>query len=192
MADRIASFKKIIFLKISNFTGSYSFNELYRRDINTKFRLNREHRGGLAYNWQNRPKQHKPFSNIKFIRESEMLKWLKDFNFYLLPKQVSLNTQMERLYETSEVRNNTADLLGVETNLLIQTQVLKSWNWNRNYSVKYDMTQALKFDYTGQASALVGEPAGVIPVEGKRSRGSMPRACGRCSMCPFYELLWPM
>ena len=155
------------FLKISNFTGSYSFNELYRRDINTKFQLNREHKGGLAYNWQNRPKQHKPFSNIKFIRESEMLKWLKDFNFYLLPKQVSLNTQMERLYETSEVRNNTADLLGVETNLLIQTQVLKSWNWNRNYSVKYDMTQALKFDYTGQASALVGEPAGVIPVEGE-------------------------
>ena len=153
------------FLKISNFTANYSFNELYRRDINTEFQLNREHRGGLAYSWQNRPKQHKPFSKIKLIRESEMLKWLKDFNFYLLPKQVSMNTQMDRVYETSRVRNNTADLLGVETTLLIQTQVLKSWQWSRNYSVKYDLTQALKFDYTGQASALVGEPAGVIPLE---------------------------
>ncbi|PCJ81764.1 MAG: hypothetical protein COA49_04475 [Bacteroidetes bacterium] len=155
------------FLKISNFTANYSFNELYRRDINTEFQLNREHRGGLAYNWQNRPKQHKPFSNIKLIRESVMLKWLKDFNFYLLPKQVSMNTQMNRVYETSRVRNNTADLLGVENTLLVQTQVLKSWQWSRNYSVKYDLTQALKFDYTGQASALVGEPAGVIPVSGE-------------------------
>jgi cell surface protein SprA len=153
------------FLKISNFTGNYSFNEVYRRDINTEFQLNVEHRGGLAYNWQNRPKQHKPFSNIKFIRETEILKFLKDFNFYLLPKQVSINTQMERVYQTSRVRNNTEDLLGVQTNLLIQTQVLKSWNWNRNYSIKYDLTQALKFDYTGQASALIGEPAGVIPTQ---------------------------
>ena len=153
------------FLKISNFTGNYSFNEVYRRDINTEFQLNREHRGGLAYNWQNRPTQHKPFSKIKFIRETKVLKFLNDFNFYLLPKQVSINSQMERVYQTSRVRNNTMDLLGVETALLIQTQVLKSWNWNRNYSVKYDLTQALKFDYTGQATALIGEPAGVIPTQ---------------------------
>ncbi len=159
------------FLKISNFTGNYSFNEVYRRDINTEFQLNVEHRGGLAYNWQNRPKQHKPFSNIKFIRETEIFKFLKDFNFYLLPKQVSMNTQMERVYQTSRVRNNTEDLLGVQTNLLIQTQVLKSWNWNRNYSMKYDLTQALKFDYTGQASALIGEPAGVIPTQEEDPEG---------------------
>ena len=82
-----------------------------------------------------------------------------------------MNTLMERVYQTSRVRNNTEDLLGVQTNLLIQTQVLKSWNWNRNYSMKYDLTQALKFDYTGQASALIGEPAGVIPTQEEDPEG---------------------
>jgi cell surface protein SprA len=153
------------FLKISNFTANYSFNEQYRRDINTEFQLNREHRGGLAYNWQNRPKQYKPFSKIGFLQGSEFFKWLTEFNFYLAPKQVSINTQMERVYETSRVRNNTFDLLGIETPLLINTQVLKSWNWSRNYTFKYDLTQALKFDYSSQATALVGEPAGVIDRE---------------------------
>ena len=150
------------FLKISNFTGNYSYNEQFRRDINTEFELNIEHRGGLAYNWQNRPKNHKPFSKIGFMKNREIFKWLYDFNFFLAPKQVSLNTQMERIYQTNRVRNNTFDLLGIETPLLINTQVLKSWNWNRNYILKYDLTSSLKFDYSSQATALVGEPEGLI------------------------------
>lgn len=153
------------FLRISNFTGNYSFNEIYRRDINTEFQLNREHRGGLSYNWQNRPKNFKPFSKIELLKKLGVFKWLTDFNFYLAPKQISINQQMERIYETSRVRNNTFDLLGIETPLLINTQVLKTWNWTRNYTFKYDLTSALKFDYSGVASALIGEPAGVIDRE---------------------------
>ena len=72
---------------------------------------------------------------------------------------------MQRIYETSRVRNNTFELLGVETPLLINTQVLKTWNWTRNYIFKYDLTSALKFDYSTQATAFVGEPAGVIDRE---------------------------
>ena len=39
---------------------------------------------------------------------------------------------------------------------------MKTWQWSRNYALKYDLTKALKFDYNGQAQALVGEPAGEI------------------------------
>jgi cell surface protein SprA len=39
---------------------------------------------------------------------------------------------------------------------------MKTWQWSRNYAVKYDLTKALKFDYNGSTQALVGEPAGVI------------------------------
>ena len=75
------------FLKISNFTGNYSFNEQFRADINTEFELNIEHRGGLAYNWQNRPKNFKPFSKIGFMKNKEIFRWLYDFNFYLAPNR---------------------------------------------------------------------------------------------------------
>ena len=72
-------------------------------------------------------------TKIGFLKNKELFKWLYDFNFYLAPKQISVNTQMDRMYQTSRVRNNTYDLLGAETPLLINTQVLKSWNWTRNY-----------------------------------------------------------
>ena len=32
-----------------------AFNEQYRRDINTEFQINREHRGGLQYNCKTDP-----------------------------------------------------------------------------------------------------------------------------------------
>ena len=150
------------FMSPGNFTGNYSYNETYRRDVNTEFQFNREHRGGLTYNFTNSPKNFKPFGSIGFLKDLAYFKWLTEFNFYLGIKQFTAQTQMQRRYDTQRVRNNTAALLGVETGLLIPTQVVKTWNWTRNYTLKYDLTQKLKFEYVGDAQALVGEPAGVI------------------------------
>jgi cell surface protein SprA len=146
----------------ANFTANYSYNETFRRDVNTEFQMRREHRGGLSYNFSHSPHQFKPFGKIGFLKDLAFMKWLTDFNFYLGIKQFTASTTMDRQYESSRVRNNTAALLGVETNLLINTQVVKTWQWNRQYALKYDLTQAIKFDFTAGAQALVGEPAGVI------------------------------
>ncbi len=151
------------FLDPGNLSANFAYTENYQRDINTEFNIRRNYRGGLRYDYNGRPKEVKPF---KGLSRSQALKWLTDFNFYPGFKQLSMGTTMDRTYETSRVRNNTAALLGVETGVLINTQVLKQWNWDRNYRVKYDLTRALKFDYTGHATALVGEPAGVIAQEG--------------------------
>lgn len=149
-------------LNPSNLTGNFSYTENYRRDVNLEFALNRQYRGGVTYTFTHNPKQFKPFGKIGFLQGSPFFKWLTDFNFYLGLKQITAGSQMQRQYESSRVRNNTAELLGIETGLLINTQVMKTWNWTRNYAVKYDLTQNLRFDYTGDATALVGEPAGVI------------------------------
>jgi cell surface protein SprA len=66
-----------------NFTGNFSYIESFNRDVNTEFRLNREYRGGLNYNFSHSPKNFKPFGKIGFLRKLEFMKWLTDFNFYL-------------------------------------------------------------------------------------------------------------
>ncbi|MGY8942088.1 MAG: T9SS outer membrane translocon Sov/SprA, partial [Flavobacteriales bacterium] len=157
-----SNFGLLKMLRPGNFSGNFSFNERFERDVNTEFQINQEYRGGLTYNFSHSPKQFKPFSKIGFLRKHDFMKWLTEFNFYLGIKQLTVGSQMNRVYETSRVRNNTEELLGIETNLLINTQVMKTWQWNRNYAVKYDLTKALKFDYNGTTQALVGEPAGVI------------------------------
>ena len=50
----------------------------------------RENSGGIGYNYNNSPKNYKPFSKIKFLKKSKSLRLIKDFNFYLLPKTISI------------------------------------------------------------------------------------------------------
>ena len=148
----------------ANFSANYSYNEQFRQDIYTDNFRNVEHRGALNYTWQPKPKKREPFSNIGFLRNPDYFKLIRDVNFYLLPKQISASNQMQRMYEVSTVRDNMEVLnpnAGFEP--IIVPQVVKTWTWNRTYTVKYDLTQALKFDYQGNAQALILEDAGLIP-----------------------------
>ena len=150
----------------ANFSANYSYNEQYRQDIYTDNFRNVEHRGALNYAWSPKPKKREPFSKIGFLRNSDYLKLLRDVNFYLLPKQVSVSNQMQRMYEVSTVRDNMSVLNPLaDFEPIITPQVVKTWTWNRNYTVKYDLTQALKFDYQGSAQALILENPGLIPSE---------------------------
>lgn len=150
-----------------NFSVSYAYNERYQRDINLEFLSNKNYRGSINYTFSNRPKEIKPFAKIGFIKKSPHLKFIKDINFIPGIKQLSINTEMDRTYETSRVRNNTAELFGIESDVLIQTQVMKTWNWARQYTFKYDLTKSIKFDFNANSLSLVTEPQGVIDREDK-------------------------
>lgn len=150
------------FYDIKNFSVSYSYNEVYYRDINTDWRLNKQYRGAFDYSFNNKPKEIKPFSKVPIVKTSPYLKWIKEFNFYPGFKSLGFHTEMNRTYETSRIRNNTLELSGVYSDMLINTQVQKTWNWNRTYNVKYDLTKSIKLDYSASNVALVGEPRGVI------------------------------
>ncbi len=157
--------KKPRFYNIQNFSVSYSYNEEYRRDIIIDWRLRKSYMGAFDYSYSNPVKEIKPFEKIPVVKDSKYLKWVKDFNFYPSYKQIGFHTEMNRDYETSRIRNNTLELTGVYSDILINTQVQKNWNWIRQYTFKYDLTKNLKFDYTGSNTAIVGEPRGVIDKE---------------------------
>ena len=150
------------FYSLDNFSLSGSYNEIYFRDINIDGRLNRQYQGAFDYTFTNKPKEIKPFAKVPVVKTSPYLKWIKEFNFYPGIKQLGFHTDMNRTYETSRIRNNTLELTGVYSDMLIQTQAQKNWNWNRNYTVKYDLTKSIKLDLTAANTALVLEPRGVI------------------------------
>lgn len=120
--------KKPRFYNVDNFSVSYSYNEIYFRDINIDWRLNKQYQGALDYNFSNKPKEVKPFAKLPIIKDSKYLKWIKDFNFYPGLKQFGFRSEMNRTYETSRIRNNTLELTGIYSEMLIQTQVQKRWN----------------------------------------------------------------
>ena len=96
-----------------------------------------------------------PLSKVKFLSYGP-LKLIKDFNFYLMPKTLSFQTNLDRLYSENKLRNNsTADII-------IPTSYPKAFTWGRNYGLKFDLTQNLKADFTATADARIDEPPGII------------------------------
>jgi len=140
--------KKNHFYNISNFSFNYGYSEIKFRDIDTEFDNQKTYRGGFGYSYGFKPKNIKPFKSIK----KKAFTLIKDFNFYLMPKQITFQTDVDRMYSERRARNNTGFSFPLET------YYQKHFYWNRVYGFKYDITKALKFDFNATNNASIEEP----------------------------------
>jgi len=147
---------------IGNWSASYAYSEIFTRNINTEFNVNKDYRGALNYNFTNRPENISPFRNTKSkLLRSKYLQLIRDFNFYYLPQQLSFRTDLYRSYQESQLRNISSDHLnnsGIEIPVTFQ----KNFVWNRNYDVKWDLSKALKLDFSATNIARIDEPDGRV------------------------------
>lgn len=150
---------KVHLYDISNFDFTYAYNELFHRNIDIEYNLQKTYRGALGYNYNNNPKNYTPFKKVKFLNKYKVFRLVSDFNFFLMPKSVSFRTDLDRGYEENLWRNKTEALL------IIEPTYLKTFNWNRVYDVKFDLTKGLKLEYSAVANARVDEPPGRIDRE---------------------------
>ena len=142
-------------LDVSNLSATYSFNETYSRNVNTVRDLEKNYRGVLNYTYSSRPKNYSPFKKSKALK-SPYLRLLKDFNFYLLPTQFSVRSDIQRYYREVETRNIE------QPDLMITPTYDKNFNWYRYYDLKYNLTKNLKFDFSATNTSRIDEPDGIV------------------------------
>ncbi len=135
---------------ISNWSFTYSYNELFRRDINTAYNMSKTWRGGLYYSFNNNPKLWKPFDKNKFLKKSKWFKIIRDFGIYKGPKQVAFKNDILRTDNENVVRSNFANL--------VRPQFNRQFTWNRGYDLKYDLSKNIKFDFHAMNNAVIREP----------------------------------
>ncbi len=154
---------------IENLSLSYSFNEVFNRNINTEFSTMQEHSGGFGYNFNNSPKNYKPFGKVKFLKKSTYLRLIKDFNFYLLPKTISARTDFNKTYSETKMRN-LASLNALSSVNIIEPDTMfnKMFNITQNYSVKYDLARSIKLNFSTNSRSIVDEPEGKIDTQTER------------------------
>jgi cell surface protein SprA len=140
---------------VENLDVSYAFTEIYHRNVDIEYDLKKTHRGGLGYNYTGNPKPFKPLDKVKFLN-NKYLRIVKDFNFYYMPKLLSFRTDLDKQFSESLMRNKTNAIL------ILEPTYIKSFNWTRDYGLKWDITQNLKLDYNANANARVDEPPGRI------------------------------
>lgn len=151
---------------ISNWSASYAYNELFSRNVNTEYNLQKDYRGGLAYSFNNRPKNISPFKKSKSkVLKSKYFRLVKDFNFYYLPQQISFRTDLTRNYKESKLRNITTEHLS-NAGIDIPATYQKNFTWNRQYDLKYDLSKSLKLDFSATNQARIDEPDGMVDRQG--------------------------
>ena len=138
-----------------NFAATYSFNEIFARNINTEYNVDRSYRGMLSYNYSSRSELVEPFNKVKFLNKGP-LKLIGDFNFYPLPTQISLRTDLFRRYNEVQTRNIT------NPGMILPKTFQKDFLWNRNFDLNYDLTRSLKVDFSSRSTSRIDEPEGRI------------------------------
>jgi len=140
---------------LENFDASYSYSEIFHRNIDIEYYLKKVYRGSLGYNVNLNPKPIEPFKRVKFL-SGKSLRIIRDFNFYLKPRLFTFRTDVYRVYQDKKLRNKS------QNDIPINWTWSKQFDWNRSYNLRYDIARSLKLDYSAKASAYLTEPEGRI------------------------------
>jgi cell surface protein SprA len=138
--------------------ANFSLTAAYNDEKSHSYEVERDNtiQYSLAFNYiySNRSKNYTPFKNNKSLK-SPYTRFIKDFNFSLLPSRVAFHTDFDRTYNEVKMRNIYDD-----RDVLIDSTVSKDFIWNRTYELNWDITRALKFDFTASNQSRIEEIAG--------------------------------
>ncbi|MCZ2130561.1 MAG: cell surface protein SprA [Bacteroidia bacterium] len=143
---------------LENFNVSYSVQKLYRRNQQIEEQIQNSYKGSIGYIVSLQPKPWEPFKKIK----TKHLPFIKDFNLYLYPQSANIRLDIDRYY--SELQNRSNDLYKNPTPRLFD----KNFTINRFYTLGWQISRNLKFDYQSTANGRIGEPIGRLDTEAKR------------------------
>ncbi|HET6243214.1 MAG: cell surface protein SprA [Bacteroidetes bacterium] len=148
---------------VENLSFTYSYNEIFKRDINTEYNETKLYRGAVMYSFSTSPKNIKPFSKSKLLNKSKYAKLITDFNFNLMPSRLSFSTSLDRMFNEVQIRNNSGF-----ADYVIPPTFNKNFTMTRMYEVRHDITKSLKFDFTATNNARIMEPDGKIDTQEKK------------------------
>ena len=140
----------------ANFSLSYSLSKRHNQGSTIVYEDETNWRGALSYNYAPAYKAWEPFKQMK--NQSKWMRIFKDFNLNYLPQNVSFNTDMTRYYYELQLR----DMEALNDPTGIPVSVSKTWLWNRDFSLRWDLSKSLKMSFTSATRAEIEEPYGVV------------------------------
>ncbi|HEY4617767.1 MAG TPA: cell surface protein SprA [Flavobacterium sp.] len=132
-----------------NFTFSQSYNKVERHDFEIDDYLDQQANSSVDYAYSFQPKLVEPFKKSEFMKKSNYLKLLSDFNFNYLPSNISFNSNINRQYNRQQFRQ--VDVQGIGLDPLYR----RNFSFNYQYGFNYNLTKALKLSYTASSSNIV-------------------------------------
>ncbi|HEX5003346.1 MAG TPA: cell surface protein SprA [Bacteroidia bacterium] len=160
--NRTAKAGKPKIYDIENFNLSFGYTNTYHRNFDLEHDNQKEYLGALGYNYSTQSKYITPFSKVKAFQKSKWTRPIKDFNLNFVPSSFTFRTDIQRHYGERMARDLS------EFTFQQPTLYNKSFTWGRQYTLAYDITRSIKFDFTANNLANVDEPYGKIDTEAKK------------------------
>ena len=144
-------FKKFKIVQPSNVSATVHYSENNVKNYSLEYDNFRKYGGSLNYNYSNRAKTIQPFAKSKAFKKPAY-RIIRDINFNPLPSRFSFSTDFDRTYQETKLRNVYTDI-----DILIDSTVSKDFGWNRRYSLNWDLTRGLRFDYSADNNSRIEE-----------------------------------
>ena len=136
---------------ISNFAFTYAKTETERSNPLIESDRIDQYRGAVNYNYSMKPLYISPFKKlIKGEKIGKHLALIKEANINILPNSFSFNTNVDRTFAETKYR-----FAGEQASL--NTFYDKRFTWDRNYTLQWNITKALSFNFNANNLAVVDE-----------------------------------
>ncbi|MFX0555463.1 cell surface protein SprA [Maribacter sp. CXY002] len=140
------------FYDIENFTFNYSYNETEHRDFEIANLRDQTVNTGFVYNHSFKPVEVAPFVKKDSLFTGKYWQWLKELNINLLPASVSVNSNINRQFNSQRFRDVREE--GVDRLELPELQQ-RNYLFNWQYAVNYNLTKSLRLNLTASNNNIV-------------------------------------
>ncbi|MEO5572563.1 MAG: cell surface protein SprA [Bacteroidia bacterium] len=159
--NKVGNATKSHIYDVENFNFSYGYSEIYRRNVNTEYDIQKDYLAAIGYNYFSTAKGLSPFAKSKGMK-SKYLRPIKDFNINLVPSNFSFRTDVNRHYGELKLRSITDELYSPPPTFD------KRFLMGRQYALTWDLTKSIKFDFNANNIARIDEPQGRLDTPQKR------------------------
>ena len=135
----------------ANFSLSYSHQHRHSSGETTVYERDDQWRGALSYSYSPVYKTLEPFGKLK--GKSKWLSFPKSLGFNYLPQTISFNSDLSRSYYELQER----DLENTE-NPNLPVSFSSQMLWNREFSLRWDLTKNLHMNFQSATHAEIEEP----------------------------------
>lgn len=139
------------FYDVENLTLNYAYNKVEHRDFEIENAVNQTLRVGANYAHNFNPIAVEPFKNNDSLFTGKYWKFLKEFNFNLLPTNVTVNTNINRQFNKQKFRE--VDLSG--SNIGVEELFRRNYTFDFEYGVNYNITKSLQFNFLASNNNIV-------------------------------------
>jgi len=149
---------------ISNFDFSYSYINITAHNPIIQSNSITRNRGGLGYNFAIAPTYIEPFKRMKFFKKTRghWFDLLRDFNFNLLPSQISFKADIQEQYGVTQQRS-------IGTNIYNIPETYDNYfTFERDYLVRWNLARSLSFDLNAVNNSTIDEPYGSPDTKAKK------------------------